>query len=212
MLTPSRAARRPVLKALGALVSLSATGCFGGFNLTRKLYGFNASVSNKFVRWIVFLLLVFIPVYGLFIFLDVIILNVIEFWTGSNPVSARRDLGNGHMLALDLVPGTPDTVRVVHSHRGEVVRVIHARRHADGITLLGPSLEPLARVREVDGEVAIEGADGATLARLDASSIERMEAQIDEGHLPSQAVADELTVTGNSRRLASLRRPGRALF
>ena len=155
---------------------------------------------------------VIIPVYGLFIFIDVIILNTIEFWTGSNPVSARRDLGNGHLLALDLVPGRPDTVRVEHSHSGRVVRVFHARRHDDGIELLGPSLEPLGRVRMTDEAVAFHAPDGAELARLDPGLVDRIESQLDETHPSTRIVLAELDEAGAMSRLASLRRPDRAVF
>ncbi|RYE82709.1 MAG: DUF3332 family protein [Myxococcales bacterium] len=204
--------RRRMLGAIGALAALSATGCFGGFNLTRKLYGFNASVSNKFARWLVFLLLVIIPIYGLFIFIDVLLLNTIEFWTGSNPVSGKRDIGDGHMLAFTILPERPDVVRVEHSRHGKVKRVIHARRHEDGITLLGPTLEPLARVRQTADGVAIERPDGAVLATLDEEAIERIEAQIEEGHPASQATLAELDASGASLRLASLRQTDRAVF
>ena len=201
-----------MLGAIGALATLSATGCFGGFNLTRKLYGFNASVSNKFARWLVFLLLVIIPVYGLFIFIDVLLLNTIEFWSGTNPVSGKRDVGDGHMLAFTILPDHPDVVRVEHSRHGKVQRVIHARRHADGVTLLGPTLATLARVRQTSDGVAIEQADGALLATLDEEAIERIEAEIEEGHSASRATLAELDASGASRRLASLRQTDRAVF
>ncbi len=71
---------------VGALVGTSA--CFGSFNLTRKLWGWNKGVSSdKFVRELVFLGLNVVPVYSISGFIDVVITNSIEFWTGTNPVS-----------------------------------------------------------------------------------------------------------------------------
>ena len=44
---------------------LATAGCFGNFALTRKVYDYNKDVSSdKWVRWLVFLVLNVIPVYG----------------------------------------------------------------------------------------------------------------------------------------------------
>ena len=69
-----------------ALASFT-TGCFGKFALTRKLYGWNDSFDNKFVKTVVFWAFTIIPVYEVLGFADFIVLNTIEFWTGSNPVA-----------------------------------------------------------------------------------------------------------------------------
>jgi hypothetical protein len=67
-------------------ISFSSIGCYGSFNLVKKLYLWNGSLDNKFassaVMWIMFI----IPVYGVASFIDFAILNVIEFWSGENPV------------------------------------------------------------------------------------------------------------------------------
>ncbi len=65
------------------------TGCFGSFKLIEKVYEWNGSIEDKFVRSIVFWALCIIPVYAIAGFVDIVILNVIEFWSGSNPVSMR---------------------------------------------------------------------------------------------------------------------------
>ena len=65
-------------------------GCIGNFVLTRKLLNFNQRLSNKWVNEIVFLAMVIIPVYGVCILIDGIILNSIEFWTGSNPLAMNE--------------------------------------------------------------------------------------------------------------------------
>ena len=82
--------------SLAALLALSAagtTGCFGKFSLTRKLYTWNAGVGgNKFVSNLVFWGLCIIPVYQLASLGDVVVLNAVEFWTGSNPVADARDV------------------------------------------------------------------------------------------------------------------------
>src|SRR3989304_4894971 len=80
------------LGKVGALVLVVSVGvvfsagCFGKFQLTRKVYDINKSVEDKYLRSAVTWLLVIIPVYGLAGFLDFILFNVIEFWSGENPI------------------------------------------------------------------------------------------------------------------------------
>jgi hypothetical protein len=62
--------------------------CYGSFPLVRTIYNFNGSIGGPskgggIVRSIVMILLTIIPVYGISFFIDVIILNSIEFWSGS---------------------------------------------------------------------------------------------------------------------------------
>ena len=74
--------------AAAASLMISQTGCFGSFALVKKVYEFNESVSdNKVVQTLLFYVFNIIPVYGVASFIDVVILNLIEFWSGSNPIS-----------------------------------------------------------------------------------------------------------------------------
>ncbi len=61
-------------------------GCYGSFALTKKVHEWNGEVSeNKFVVWVAFLGLTIIPVYGVAIAVDALVMNTVEFWTGDNP-------------------------------------------------------------------------------------------------------------------------------
>lgn len=75
--------------ALGSL-TLTQTGCFGEFALVRKVYNWNQDIGGKFVNTLVFYALNIIPVYGIASLVDFVILNLIEFWSGSNPVSMKE--------------------------------------------------------------------------------------------------------------------------
>ena len=68
--------------------SITFTSCIGPFNLSNKLLSWNQSVGDKFVNEVVFLVMC-VPVYGICALADILVLNSIEFWTGSNPVQAR---------------------------------------------------------------------------------------------------------------------------
>lgn len=64
------------------------TSCMGKFALLKKLYSWNEKATgNKFIDNLLFWILNFIPVYGFVVFIDAVILNLIEFWTGSNPLA-----------------------------------------------------------------------------------------------------------------------------
>jgi hypothetical protein len=83
--------RNTVIAFLIIGMASMTSSCLGGFNLTKKLYTWNDSVSsNKFVNNLIFWAFVIIPVYGVTLILDGIIFNVIEFWGGSNPISMEE--------------------------------------------------------------------------------------------------------------------------
>lgn len=79
--------KTPLMALSLTVAMLFQTGCFGSFNLTRKVYEFNNEVGDRFINNIVFWAFLIIPVYEVTTFLDAFILNVLEFWTGSNPVA-----------------------------------------------------------------------------------------------------------------------------
>ncbi|HTR82717.1 MAG TPA: DUF3332 family protein [Bacteroidota bacterium] len=74
---------------IGAMC-VTSFGCYGSFNLVKKVYKFNGTVGEKWVNEIVFLVLNIVPVYGAAAAIDAVILNTIEFWTGTNPVMAQN--------------------------------------------------------------------------------------------------------------------------
>ena len=90
------------LTALAAPAAL-APGCFGSFALTRTFYGFNRSISgSKFVQWLVFVVMVVLPVYEVGLIIDVLILNTLEFWGLGNPLAQHDpdDLEQERRVAL----------------------------------------------------------------------------------------------------------------
>ena len=71
-------------------VTLSQQGCIGSFQLTNNLYNWNKNeLGNKWASEVVFLAFIVIPVYGVTILADGIVLNSIEFWTGDNPLAMK---------------------------------------------------------------------------------------------------------------------------
>lgn len=82
-----------VLLLSGAVLSQSS--CMGSFALTLKVYEINNTITdNKFVNNLIFWI-VGAPVYGFTTTVDIVILNLIEFWTGDNLLAeAPEPLGD----------------------------------------------------------------------------------------------------------------------
>ena len=70
--------------------SILCSSCIGSFKLWNGLKEWNQGIGNKFVNELVFIALNIVPVYGVAYFADVVVLNTIEFWSGSNPVASNE--------------------------------------------------------------------------------------------------------------------------
>jgi len=75
---------------IGLLMSTTLSSCYGKFSLTRKLYTWNGTLGNKFVKSGVMWVLMIVPVYQAAGFVDAVFLNLVEFWTGSNPLALKE--------------------------------------------------------------------------------------------------------------------------
>lgn len=87
--------RKGYLK-MGAIIMFCAvffcSSCVGSFGLHGKLASWNKSIGNKFVNELVFLACNIIPVYGVCYLADALVINSIEFWSGSNPLASIGDV------------------------------------------------------------------------------------------------------------------------
>jgi nucleoside diphosphate kinase len=148
---------RKTLLSLALVGSILATGislqgCYGSFNLTKKVYQFNGSLGNKWVKSLV----QFVfggPVYGVTTTIDVLVLNVIEFWTGSNPVAAAqgqldKTFADGTKVHAERLEGGSLSVRMSlpDGESREFVLV----REENGISMNDANGHFLAAVTETD--------------------------------------------------------------
>jgi hypothetical protein len=75
------------LIAASLALGLFGASCLGPNKAFNSVHDWNMKVSdNRWVNEAVFLGMNIIPVYGVCLFADYIVLNSIEWWTGSNPV------------------------------------------------------------------------------------------------------------------------------
>jgi hypothetical protein len=151
MIQGSSLRRAISIAVIAAFLPLATTACFGGFNLTRKVYKFNKDVSgDKWIRWLVFLVLVIVPIYGLSQLLDALLFNSIEFWTGNNPVTV--DAG---------------TTRVVRVPSGETLTMtLREDRSIDVVVLHNNGKVQHVRMVKTDEAIEAWDADGTLLARV----------------------------------------------
>ena len=76
---------------LGMLVSsILFSSCIGSFRLTGNVYSWNNSFREDLLREVVFLGLVIAPIYAFTLFVDALLFNTIEFWSGKNPISMKE--------------------------------------------------------------------------------------------------------------------------
>jgi hypothetical protein len=170
---------------LAAAVGALSAGCFGKFQLTRNLYDINQSIDNKYVRsaatW------VFVIPYALTGILDFVIFNVIEFWTGENPIAPLQvtkvyEQGDGKTV-LTLSRDGSATVAVIERYEGErLVSALRVRDDGAGKvtaveTAAGKDAREVAAVAAPDGgvDVTVVTAAGAATERYPAASVRAQE-------------------------------------
>jgi hypothetical protein len=142
-----RLARALVASTL-ALTAVGATGCFGKFALTRKLYAWNDHLGDKWVESLAFWGLCIIPVYELVATGDFVVLNVVEFWKGTNPVADARDV-----RMFEKENGAVEVVYRGDTFRLEPATASHFRVARNGVPLGEATIRP-------DGSLALETARG----------------------------------------------------
>lgn len=144
------------------------TGCFGSFTLTRKVYDFNKGVGDKWMQSIVAWAFCIIPVYGFAVTVDFLILNLVEFWTGTNPVTygpgQSRDL-EVEGMTLRMTRVDTSTVQMGRLIDGQLLDVVLVKMDAElgQVEVSSPDGSLLATAREIGGGVVVENAEGQIL-------------------------------------------------
>jgi len=141
--------KQVVLVLLIASIAVMSVGCYGSFNLTKKVYNWNGTMGDKWTKELVFLVLNIVPVYGVAGWIDVVILNSIEFWTGNNPVASNISSDDGTTVAFNA-----EKKEMTISFAGKLLTVVNENGRAT--------------VKDVNGTViayAEAGSDGAMMLK-----------------------------------------------
>lgn len=116
-----------ILLSLLGFLTLSLVNCFGKFGLTRSIYRINDGInigSGKvagFFRSLLFLFPFSIGYYFALI-LDILFFNLIEFWTGSNPVS-KADFNEKGQRETTLKAESGEIIHLTEMNWGEEMDV-----------------------------------------------------------------------------------------
>lgn len=163
-----------------SVILITTSGCFGKFALVRKLYAFNDGLEGKFVKSLVFWVLGIIPVYGVAGFIDIFILNVIEFWSGSNPV-AMND--GDHEVQVVKVSGKKYRI-IATKNQFEVVQLFGKRKSTflkynsteqNWTYVDGNTSRKIIQMFEESGQIAAQYLDarGNVVAAVSAADIQK---------------------------------------
>jgi len=183
---------KPARRLLAAVTLLAfmhtGTGCFGSFQLVQKVYGFNKSLGNKFVREIVFLVFVILPVYGLASLADAIIFNLIEFWTDKNPLAMAPGETQERVVQQD-----GKTIKMTFADQGRTLRLeVQEPGQApaqytlsvddDGATLANGEGQVLATSGlDANGGLVVRDAQGEAVMSRSASELANLEDAVPAG-------------------------------
>ncbi len=139
------------------LIVSMLTGCIGNFGLSGKVRKFNLETSqSRWGREIVFVCLYVIPVYPIAGFLDILVFNSIEFWSGTNPIDGSASVTpianhewtteDGTQVTMQGLPDDSIDVTLVRPN-GEK-DFFNLTRTEDGVT-----------ARDASGNVIVSAAD-----------------------------------------------------
>lgn len=104
----------------------STVNCFGSFGIVKAVYGAHKGLNigtgllNKFIKTI----LMYFPfsiLYGIGFLADVLLFNLVEFWTGSNPV-ALNEFNSDGTLVREFQNGK-ENVKLSYSDFGKKLKI-----------------------------------------------------------------------------------------
>jgi hypothetical protein len=141
---------------LGIFLPIATVGCFGRFELTRKVYRFNQDVDpDKWIRWLVFLGLLIVPIYEFSWVIDFLFANSVEFWSGKNPVGSAQVIRGPDGKVATFTPRPDGRLEVEVAKEGRPLAQFTVAREADGLSAWDAEGRLLAHVTDVNGAPTI---------------------------------------------------------
>lgn len=142
------------------------TGCYGKFQLTRKVYEINSNVQDKFLRSAVTWAFVIIPVYGVAALLDFVLFNTVEFWTGKNPIAlGEKEFFYAHGDQLFYVRAKRAGKEVTYNIRHYKGDILQDTLEIKWDIITGKSVSTLNKNGIVEKYVAVNTKDGVDVER-----------------------------------------------
>ncbi len=184
---------------LVASMGFLAFGCYGKFQLTRNLHDVNQSVEDPYLRSAVTWLFV-IP-YALTGILDFTVFNLIEFWSGENPIdgaSAKVTINGDGTAAMTVERQGKATVATVETFKGgALLSTLSIRDEGRGLvtsefTIPGRGTVRTTAARLPDGSVEV-----TTLSRSGSKTERHPATEVEAYFARATRIAAELRPAGN---------------
>ena len=145
---------------------VATSGCYGNFKLTNAVYKWNGKVTdNTVLNSIVMIVLVIIPVYGVCMFVDGLIVNSIDFWTGK-PVEVSKTTKLQDGTEITLAPGaTKDQAVLTIRKDGKLVATrTYVRVNGNTTNIVDESGAVVSSVVHDNGTLTARDAQGVVVA------------------------------------------------
>jgi hypothetical protein len=165
--------RRWVAMVLLAALLPMAAGCFGRFPLTRAVYNFNKDLSeDEIVRSVTLWALVVVPVYGVATLGDVLVVHLIEFWSGERVDVTRATEADGTVVALEPSADGREATLTVTRDGAVLSRATFVRTSAVELEVRDGAGKLVGKVvRTEGGDLCLTDAEGRTVRRLAADAV-----------------------------------------
>jgi hypothetical protein len=167
------------------LLAFLTTGCTGSFNLTRKVYNFHRSQSDKWADELCFLLVVLVPVYGIATFADAIVFNSVEFWTGDNPIEMTKGDTNIRIvkqgdeeMIVAYNTKTDEVIVTPKMNSGEKPTLVFERNNEMVLAKNDQGQTLYSSVKGEDGNINVYDGSGKLIKNYSAEEVESLKEKI----------------------------------
>lgn len=167
------------IACISAVFCVLNASCIGSFSLFNKFASWNREATgNKFVNGI--LGIVFIPVYGICLTADWVILNTIEFWTGNQLLASVGETrhvvdsdGNQYVIVTE-----KDGYNIKNETTGENVRMVFNQEDKVWSVVQNDEMHKMFRIND-DKTVTVYLANGRELTiTQDEKGMEELKANM----------------------------------
>lgn len=153
------------------------TSCYiGTFGCLNKMLEWNETMTDN--RYISALIAVVIGPIEVMVggFLDIVIFNTMEFWTGSNPMAATQIVQGRDGRLYAIAPNSEGGYVVTCQQTGQQVEYLFdAQAHTWSLRLEGETMELFTMTAPNEAQVRVPGADNLLTISLDDQGILALE-------------------------------------
>ena len=159
---------KTLIAALLLSTSILCSSCIGSFKLWNGLKEWNETIGDKFVNELIFVALNIVPVYGIAYFADMVVLNAIEFWTGTNPVASNetREVQGEH--GNYLVATTENGYTITNKEDKQSLDLVYNQENKSWNAVTENESFELVRMND-DGTATINMQDGTSMTVVPGS-------------------------------------------